>query len=203
METANVLVASGGDRGNTVPKYGVTAAEIAVLMALHGNDAVFDIEPGDDVERSNNEELARLRGLYGNARDEDGVPLINAIYPGAGAQVHRTIASLELGENLFNPTHPAKPKPDTTTGDPEVAGKGGLSTASPGSVARPSHYEPPEVPADSPSGELESPKNQPQVDLPPGTAINAAGSGSDATKDALAKKAEKGPSKVDDKGVLG
>ena len=40
MQTANVLLALGGKRGESVPKYGVTPAEVVVLQQLHGQDAV-------------------------------------------------------------------------------------------------------------------------------------------------------------------
>lgn len=101
MQTANVMVAVGGGRDNTVPKYGVTAAEIAVLRALHGSDSVFDVEPADDVERTNREELGRLRAEYGGAKDGDGERVVDRLYPGAAARVFEDIDELGLDESLF------------------------------------------------------------------------------------------------------
>jgi hypothetical protein len=95
MQIANVLVSIGGDHGNTVPLYGVTAAEVAVLLRIHGIEAVTEIEPIGEIERSNREELARLKQMY-RAKDEDGVPFIEGIYPGAAARVFQTFADLEL-----------------------------------------------------------------------------------------------------------
>ena len=43
LQTANVVLALGGDARNTVPKYAVTAAEVAVLRMIHGDAAVFDV----------------------------------------------------------------------------------------------------------------------------------------------------------------
>lgn len=129
MQTANALLALGGQRGNSVPKRGITAAEIAVLMAIHGVDAVYDITPLDEeVERSSRDEKARLFEKY-PARDEDGRFVVEAVYPGNAPVVHQDIADLGLPEELFattarvtaKPSAPAKkrgakkPRPATET----------------------------------------------------------------------------------------
>lgn len=101
MQTADVMVAVGGGRDNTVPKYGVTAAEIAVLRALHGPDAVFDIEPTEEVERTNREELGRLRQEYGGAKDGDGQRVVDLLYPGAAARVFESFDELEIPEDFY------------------------------------------------------------------------------------------------------
>ena len=44
MRLYNCLLALAGDTGNTVPKANITAAEIALLQAIHGSDAVTDID---------------------------------------------------------------------------------------------------------------------------------------------------------------
>lgn len=109
MELANILLALGGDRNNTVPKYEVTPAEIAVLMAIHGVDAVFDITPlGTTVDRSFREERERL-GLQYPAKDEDNQFIVLRVYPGTAPVLHTTIESLGLDESLFKPTEHAKP----------------------------------------------------------------------------------------------
>lgn len=118
MQLANILLALGGDRGNSVPKTRVTAPEIAVLMAIHGVDAVYDIQPLDEeVKRGVREELDRLRQLY-TARDEDNKSLVEVVYPGRTPALHETIEELELPEELFatesrvsaKPKASAKPK---------------------------------------------------------------------------------------------
>lgn len=109
MQTANVMVHIGGDHGNQVPKL-VTAAEIAVLRLIHGDDAVTDIDPlEDDNGLNNRDELARLRGIY-TTRDGEGRPLINLLFPGAGARVFETIDELGLSDSLFKPTARANAK---------------------------------------------------------------------------------------------
>ena len=109
MELANVLLALGGDKNNTVPKYRVTPAEIAVLAAIHGSDAVFDIVPlGETEDRSFREERERLFMAY-PAKDEDNNPIVMQVYPGVSPVLHTTIESLGLDETLFKPTEHAKP----------------------------------------------------------------------------------------------
>ena len=110
MQTAKVMVNIGGDKGHQVPKI-VTAAEIPVLMAIHGDEAVSDIEPADDVERSNREELERLYNLYGGATDGEGRALVKSVYPGAGARVFLTLGELGLHDNFYKPTARAKAVP--------------------------------------------------------------------------------------------
>lgn len=103
MQIANVLVALGGKRGETVPKYRVTPAELAVLQFLHGEDGVYDIDiQTDTVERTHRQEIERLRMSY-SRRDGERVisPAINALFPGVGAQVPQKFSDLELNEELF------------------------------------------------------------------------------------------------------
>lgn len=115
MQLADALLALGGQRGNSVPKTAITPAEIAVLMAIHGSDAVYDIMPLDqEVERSSREEKARLFEKY-PSRDEDGKFVVESVYPGNSPVVHQDIADLGLPEELFATTQrvtaaPAKPK---------------------------------------------------------------------------------------------
>jgi hypothetical protein len=102
MQKANILLALAGDKGNTVPKYGVTIAEIAVLMELHGNESVTDIEPIDEVPTNHRAERARLLELYG--RMEDGKftsKAVEKLFPGAAARVFEHLDELELPEEFF------------------------------------------------------------------------------------------------------
>lgn len=113
MELANIILALGGDQQNTVPKYEVTPAEIAVLMAIHGNDAVKDITPLDkEADRSNREEMARLIRLY-PATDADNRLIVTTVYAGQNPVMHTTIEDLGLGEEYFKALTrvTAKPKP--------------------------------------------------------------------------------------------
>jgi hypothetical protein len=111
MQLANCLLAIGGQRGNSVPKYRVTPAEIAVLMAIHGVDAVYDITPLDEeIERSSRDEKARLFEKY-PAKDDDGRIVVEAVYPGNAPVVHQDIEDLGLPEELFATTERVSAKP--------------------------------------------------------------------------------------------
>lgn len=127
MKLANIMLAIGGGRDNTIPKYDVTAGEIAVLRAIHGEDAVFDVEPSNKDAlndnggvRTNRQELGRLKAAYGKASDGNGVPIVEQLYPGAAARVFEDFDELELPEDYFKAIgrvksvaaadEPAKPK---------------------------------------------------------------------------------------------
>lgn len=101
FEIADLHVALGGDSLNTVPRFGVTAAEIAVLQVIHGSDAVHDITPRGTIERPQRVERQRLAAVYGSARDRDGRLHVETLYPGAAARVFEKIDELELGDTQF------------------------------------------------------------------------------------------------------
>lgn len=114
MQTANIMLAIGGDRGNTVPKPAVSVAEIALLRAIHGEDAVFDVEPldapamEDGVVLSNRAELNRLLRTY-DAKDADGNRIVSLLYPGAAARVFETLDEIGLPDEYFKPTERSAP----------------------------------------------------------------------------------------------
>jgi len=102
MQTANVFVALGGRRANSVPKYGVTAAETAVLRLIHGEDAVYEIDVQGSVSRTHRQEIARLAQIYGRQEGERRIsPAVNELFPGAAARVFETFDELEIPEELF------------------------------------------------------------------------------------------------------
>lgn len=117
MQTANVLLALGGDKGNTVPKYEVTAAEVAVLRYIHGEDAVFDIEITGEVSRTHRQEIGRLTEFYGRQEgDRRTSPAVAELFPGAAARVFEDFEELEIPDELYVATGrktaaPAKQKP--------------------------------------------------------------------------------------------
>lgn len=112
MQTANIMLSLNA--GNDVPKYGVSAAEIAVLIAIHGESSVQNIEPlgdkqtitidGDTVKWTNRVELERLHRIYGRAKDGEDRSIVAALFPGAGARVFETIDELGLPAEFFKPT---------------------------------------------------------------------------------------------------
>lgn len=107
FETAHVLVALSGDLGMTVPKRFVTAAEIAVLQTIHGNDAVLQIEPLPEKEwfkRTMRVERARLDKEYSSdAKRKEKLCPVAAIYPGAAARLFQRLDELQLSSAQFKP----------------------------------------------------------------------------------------------------
>jgi len=111
MQTANIMLALGGDLGQTVPKFGVTPAEVAVLREIHGNAAVFDIYPLDeDVERTSREERSRLLEIYGKPPGSREASAVEVLFPGAAARVYESFDELEIDDSFYKATGRAKPK---------------------------------------------------------------------------------------------
>jgi hypothetical protein len=104
MQTANCLLSLGGDHGNQVMKHGVTAAEIAVLRAIHGVEAVQDVQPSGHVKRSHREERERLLGTYGHAKGEDEKHVVASMFPGVAARVFENLDELGLPDSYFKAT---------------------------------------------------------------------------------------------------
>jgi len=103
FEIADMIVSLGGDINNTVPRYGVTAAECAVLQAIHGNDAVNSIKPAGSVRRTNRAEKARIVALYAPNEHSNGAKVLARLYPGAAARMFERYDELEISESQFAP----------------------------------------------------------------------------------------------------
>lgn len=70
MKLYKCKVRLGGSVMNEVRKDSVTAAEVEILRAFHGSDAVIEIvETGEDKKRTSAAERERLYGLYANQSD--------------------------------------------------------------------------------------------------------------------------------------
>ncbi|WP_035693630.1 hypothetical protein, partial [Bradyrhizobium liaoningense] len=121
MQRANCLVSLGGDHGNTVPKWLCTAAEIAVLREIHGDDAVNEIEPVDEIKRSHRDERGRLLAIYGGAKYPDQKPIVESMFPGVAARVFETLGELDLDESFFKATGRLKAKPAAEPVEAEAA----------------------------------------------------------------------------------
>lgn len=125
MEALNCYVAIGGERDNTVPKYGISPTEAAVLRALHGDSAVHDIEPaGDFVDAegekvSNRDELRRVREIYSSPQAKQ---IVDALFPGMGAKGPETIDDVGFDESLFKPTARATADSKPTESAKKAAG---------------------------------------------------------------------------------
>lgn len=122
MEQANILLALGGDGRNQVPKYGVTAAEVAILQRLHGDDSVTDVEvlddqamgptdeDGDSEPRTAKQELARLSEIYRDARLEDGKRFeVAQLFPVASA-IPTKLSDLDIPKEFFKVTEKKEKK---------------------------------------------------------------------------------------------
>lgn len=104
MDYANILLSLAGDDGNTVPMTAVSAAEIALLTAIHGEAAVNEIEPcepPEDAEPHNRGELRRLREKYGRAKDDNDTAIVDVLYPGAAARVFERLDELGIDESFY------------------------------------------------------------------------------------------------------
>lgn len=102
MQLANVIVRLGGDLNNTVPRRGVTPAEILVLKHIHGSDAVVDVMPaGDDRKLRHEEVFARLSAKYDpSAGAMVGRPgdqprgVLQELFPGAMKKLPTTLSEI-------------------------------------------------------------------------------------------------------------
>jgi hypothetical protein len=139
MDIANVQVAVGGDVGNTVYKQGVTAAEIACLQALHGEDAVFEIEPAGSIQRTSKQEKERLREVFpGKVRLEDGEEgksVVDVLYPGAATKVHMKLDELDVPEHCFKPATRMVPEASEEVEEAEEPPKRGRKAKAEGDPA--------------------------------------------------------------------
>lgn len=104
-EVADMIVSLGGDINNTVPRYGVTAAECAVLQAIHGNDAVNNLKITGSVRRTNRTEKARIVALYAPHELSNGAKVIAKLYPGAAARMFERFDELDIAEPQFAHGH--------------------------------------------------------------------------------------------------
>ena len=120
MQLANIALALGGDQGNTIQKFGVTPAEVAVLREIHGDASVFDIQPlEEDVKRTSRDERIRLQEIYGKPPGSRELSAVDVLFPGAAARVFETFDELELDESFYKATDRAKPKKAQKPKEPE------------------------------------------------------------------------------------
>lgn len=103
MQTANIMLALGGNRDQVIPKFNVTPAEVAVLRQIHGDDAVTDIDPNGEIVRRNRDERQRLVETYGRRVDGNRhvAPAVDALFPGAAARVFEKFEELDLPDDFY------------------------------------------------------------------------------------------------------
>ena len=105
MQLANALLKIDNEGWTSVPKDGITPSEIAVLRHMFGADAVYNIEPAGEVERSNRAERSRLKQIYapreGVAMGGSSGDPVEILFPGQAARVYETLDELELPDDLY------------------------------------------------------------------------------------------------------
>lgn len=123
MQTANIMLELGGDSGTTVPKYAITASEIAVLRAIHGPSSVTEVEPTADIERSDRAEIARLHEIY-TRPDRRADSAVSVLFPGAAARAFQTLDELDIPDEFYKAETRVKPKAADKSEKPAKAAKG-------------------------------------------------------------------------------
>ena len=103
MQLANAILAIGGERDNTVPKYRITPAEVLLLRALHGGDAVTDIDVlAETKDVRSSEERERLYAFYArNTPEGRRCPELDALFPGVAARLPTAFDDIELDEVFY------------------------------------------------------------------------------------------------------
>lgn len=99
MQIANCHVRLSGDMTNEVFKPGVTPAEVAVLRALHGANAVVKIQPTVMDKRPHAQEFDRLKQAYGDK-------VVTAAFPGALPQL--PVNFKDIGIDVYADDKPAR-----------------------------------------------------------------------------------------------
>lgn len=120
MQHASCQIALNGDITFTVVKPDVTVAEIALLRAIHGADAVRNIEPTFMDKRPHAEERDRLAREYGNAKDHDDKPYLPQLFPGL-SPLPVTFRDIGLDIDGSEPIEEEKPRRGRPPGVKEEA----------------------------------------------------------------------------------
>lgn len=117
MQICSATIRLAGSVQNTVFRNDITPAEILVLQAIHGGDAVIDILPIEKIERSQNAEWDRLTSRYdrsGGPDTPDGkedVSIVSRLFPGAVKRLPVTLSEIGLETNEAPEPAPEPEKP--------------------------------------------------------------------------------------------
>ena len=102
METCNVTVRHGGKLTSSVRRRNVTPAEAVLLKKLHAEDALVDYAlNAEPVDRSDIEELERLRDFYGVSAEN--LKIIDAAFPGHSPKLPATFAEIGVSITTVEP----------------------------------------------------------------------------------------------------
>jgi hypothetical protein len=123
MQLCDIELRLGGQLTSTVHKQDVTPAEIQVLWAIHGEDAVTNVRPRKMDKRTHKAEYDRLVGLYGRApdglMDAGNGALLEKIYP--GAQKVLPVSLGDIGREAWMRPNTATEDTDGESSDTEEA----------------------------------------------------------------------------------
>lgn len=108
MQECDIMLRLAGSVLHVVPKQKVTPAEILVLRAIHGPDAVQDVTPTKLNRRDRRAEYDRLVAEYagGSAMAPDaaaaggGPNIVAQLFPGANPNIPVTLEDIGLGDAL-------------------------------------------------------------------------------------------------------
>lgn len=156
MQICSATIRLAGSVQNTVFRNDITPAEILVLQAIHGGDAVIDILPIEKVERSQNAEWDRLTSRYdrsGGPDTPDGkedVSIVSRLFPGAVKRLPVTLSEIGLETNEAPEPAPEPEKPAARRGGRKAADPAAVIAAAPTADAIPAA---PAAPAPAPVAE--------------------------------------------------
>lgn len=126
MQHCSCIVYLDGDRNSSAFKADVTVAEIALLRAIHGPDAVDGIKATFVGKEKPAQDLARLRMEYANSNiTKEGGSLIESVYPGRNPSIPTKLA--DIADSAFDegeddddlPPVPEDPEPQEPADAPE------------------------------------------------------------------------------------
>lgn len=104
MQICNCTVAIGGEAGMTVVKERVTVPELAILRAIHGEDAVRNIEIIADDDIDSSEERSRLTSIYKSPET-----IVRDTFGAAGA-LPKTLEDAGISDEFVIANHVTKAK---------------------------------------------------------------------------------------------
>lgn len=118
MQKVNLTLRLGGSLLHTVPKTDVTPAEILILQAIHGQDAVIDIRPVKfDKKVRVEDEWERLTlaydraGSFRSAPGEETKSIMATLFPGVMKKLPTTLKEIGLGHFETKQEPEAEPAP--------------------------------------------------------------------------------------------
>lgn len=130
MQICSATIRLAGSVQNTVFRSDITPAEILVLQAIHGQDAVVDIVPIEHVQRAASTEWDRLMQAYdrsGGPDTPDGkeeASIVAKLFPGAIKRLPETLKEIGLEEletvDAPEPKKPRAPRAPKPAGEPEA-----------------------------------------------------------------------------------